>query len=216
MDSLHALQEEIARCRRCRGLFGFEPRPVVQGNERSKIFQLGQAPSRTVHRTGRPFDDASGKKLKGQWYGIGDEIFYDPDCFYLASMARCYPGKAKGGGDLKPPAFCADLWLPREMERVQNQLYILVGGYAAARFFPGRRMGQLAFEDLDIAGKPAFVIPHPSPLNVKWFRDHPAFEAERVPVVRAAVHRALGLASSEAGTCLTDGVGEEMHDDNGK
>lgn len=31
-----------------------------------------------------------------------DEQFYDPRLFYIASIARCYPGKAKGSGDLRP------------------------------------------------------------------------------------------------------------------
>jgi uracil-DNA glycosylase len=35
------------------------------------------------------------------------------------------------------------------------------------------------------------VIPHPSPLNVKWFKDYPDFEKERVKDIRKAVHDAI-------------------------
>jgi uracil-DNA glycosylase family 4 len=193
MDRFEHLRSELMECRLCRNSFGFEPRPVVQGKADSKIFQIGQAPSKTVHETGRPFDDQSGKRLKGQWYGISDSLFYDPVNFYTASMAHCYPGKAKGGGDIKPPRICAGLWLKRELELVDNEIYIIVGGYAASFFFPKEKMSDLVFSDKRICGKPAFILPHPSPINVKWFKDNPQFEEERIPVVREAVHRVLGI-----------------------
>lgn len=41
---------------------------------------------------------------------------------------------------------------------------------------------------------PAFVLPHPSPLNVKWFLDHPEFERVRVKEIESAVHQVLGLS----------------------
>lgn len=193
MDKFEKLRIELLACRLCRDDFGFEPRPVVQGKTRSKIFQVGQAPSKTVHETGKPFNDQSGKKLKGQWYGITDSDFYNPDNFYTASMAHCYPGRAKGGGDIKPPRICADRWLKRELDLVDNEIYILIGGYAASFFFPKEKMSELVFMDKQINGRPAFVLPHPSPINIKWFKDNPEFEQKRIPVVREAVHRALGM-----------------------
>lgn len=58
-----------------------EPHPIFQGSLDSKIFQISQAPSRRVMETGLPFNDASGKKLKQEWYQITDEQFYDPRLF---------------------------------------------------------------------------------------------------------------------------------------
>lgn len=192
-DQLRALHDEIRACRRCEADFGFPPRPVVFGSAHAKIVQISQAPSRTVHRTGRPFDDASGRRLRAAWYRIPDAAFYDPALFYIVSIAHCYPGKNPHGGDRPPPRACADRWLARELALVENELYVLVGAAAAAYFFPGQPLTPLVFRDLAIGGKPAFVLPHPSPLNTRWLREHPAFEAERLPVVRAAVHAALGL-----------------------
>ena len=193
------LRAGILACRLCRERFGFEPHPVFQGSPRSKIMQLSQAPSQTVHRTGRPFDHASGKKLRGAWYGISDETFYDPENFYIVSMAHCFPGKAPGGGDRLPPAICAETWLCHELEAPDNRLYIIIGGVAARRLFPGEAFTPLVFRDQTLCGKPAFVLPHPSPLNVKWFRDHPAFEEERLPRIREAVHEALGRQAPRGG-----------------
>ena len=83
----------------CKETFDFNPHPVLIGNEKSKIVQISQAPSKTVHETLKPFTDQSGKKLKYEWYQITDEIFYNPDNFYITALAHCYPGKDKNGND---------------------------------------------------------------------------------------------------------------------
>lgn len=193
MNKFQNLQQEIRSCRCCREDFGFEPNPILFGNPCAKIMQISQAPSRTVHNTGKPFNDASGRRLRAEWYQISDEIFYNPDNFYIVSTAHCYPGKSPAGGDRRPPKCCADKWLVQELELVQNQLYILIGGYAAAYFFPGEKLTDLVFRDLKINGKKAFVLPHPSPLNIKWFRDYPEFQEKRIKEISKTVHEVLGL-----------------------
>ena len=192
-QQLTALQQQILQCRVCWDSFGFEPHPVVQGHHCAKIMQISQAPSKRVHETGKPFNDASGKKLREEWYGISEREFYNPDFFYIVSMAHCYPGKSPGKGDRQPPEICAEKWLQNEMPLVENELTIIIGAIAAKYFFPKEPFTALVFQDIEMNGKPAFVLPHPSPLNIKWFRDYPEFTHERLPVVRKAVHRALGL-----------------------
>lgn len=168
-----------------------EPHPIFQGSLDSKIFQISQAPSRRVMETGLPFNDASGKKLKQEWYQITDEQFYDPRLFYIASIARCYPGKAKGSGDLRPPKHCAQLYLQRELELVQPQRIVLIGSYAAQWLFPELSLEDLIFQTQDFRGIPVFTLPHPSPLNRKWLKDHPDFELRRMPEIRAQIHAAI-------------------------
>ena len=63
-NKLAHLQGQISRCRLCRDLFGFEPRPIVMGNQNAKIMQISQAPSKRVYETGLPFNDSSGKRLR--------------------------------------------------------------------------------------------------------------------------------------------------------
>lgn len=190
---LEELKKEILNCRLCEERFGFEPHPIVTGNAHSKIMQISQAPSRNVHETLKPFNDVSGKKLRKEWYHISDEIFYNPDNFYIVSIAHCYPGKSPNGGDRLPPKSCAERWLLREIELVNNEIFILVGGTAANFFFPKEDLTSLVFKDNRINGKPAYVLPHPSPLNVKWFQDNPEFLISRVQQIEEAVHKVLGL-----------------------
>jgi uracil-DNA glycosylase family 4 len=191
VDKLEELRSELFKCRECEELFGFEPRPISMGNSCAKIFQVSQAPSIHVHRSGRSFDDISGRKLREKWYHISDETFYDPDIFYITSVGHCYPGKSKHQGDNPPPKICAQKWLKREVEVVNNDLFILIGKAAADFFFPKDNFVDLVFNNQEIKGRPAYVMPHPSPLNVKWFKDYPDFENERVKIIRKAVHDAV-------------------------
>jgi len=195
-DKFQDLRNQIKSCRYCEADFGFEPHPIVFGNPQSKIMQISQAPSRTVHNTGKPFNDASGRRLRSEWYKISDETFYNPDNFYIVSVAHCYPGKNPKGGDNRPPKCCADKWLSQELALVQNKIYILIGGAAASYFFPKQKLTELVFQNLTLNGKPAFVLPHPSPLNMKWFRDYPEFLKKRIYEIEKAVHETLGIDSS--------------------
>ena len=111
---------------------------MVFGNENSKIFQISQALSSTVHMTGKPFNDLSGKRLKYSWYQVTDEILYNPDNFYITALGHCYPGKTTSGGDKQPPKICSKKWLEKELEMICNDIYILIVKKAAMYFFQRR------------------------------------------------------------------------------
>ena len=187
------LKENILQCNICKEKFGFDPHPIIMGNVNSKIIQISQAPSQNVHNTLKPFDDASGRKLRNEWYKIPDEVFYNPDNFYIAAIAHCYPGKSPSGGDRLPPKKCAEKWLLKELELIDNEIFILLGGKAAGFFFPKQDFTSLIFKDNVINGKTAYVLPHPSPLNAKWFKDNPDFLKYRILEIEEKVHKVLGV-----------------------
>lgn len=190
MEKFAQLKREILACNFCQEKFGYEPHPIFWGNKRAKIMQISQAPSLNVHNTLKPFNDLSGKKLR-QWYGIDDDTFYDPDNFYITSLAHCYPGKSKSGGDRLPPKCCSDKWLKQEILSVENDIYIIIGSYAAMKLFPKQSFNKLIFSIQIFNGKPAYVLPHPSPLNMRWFKNNPEFEQDRIKVIRKVVHDLL-------------------------
>lgn len=183
----------LKKCVLCKDEFGFTPHPVVFGNEYSKIVQISQAPSKTVDFTLKPFTDKSGEKLKYEWYKIDDNIFYNPDNFYITSLAHCYPGKDSRGNDRMPPKICYDTWVKNEIKYVKNKLYIIIGSKAAKVFFPDENFNDLVFKNNYINEKLAIVLPHPSPLNKKWFKDHPNFMEKRVIEVRCIINDVLNL-----------------------
>ena len=190
------LQEEISACRHCRNIFTHKPAPVTWGNADASIAHISQAPSKTVHETGKPFNDISGKRLR-EWYEISDEDFYNEDNFYITAISHCFPGKGKKGGDLKPPVVCADKWLFKELALVNNSIYIIVGKYAADYLFPGEKFRDLVFGDRKLNGKPAYILPHPSPLNIKWLKDNPEFLDKKMPVIRHAINEAINKTQSK-------------------
>ena len=185
------LINNIKKCQICREKFGFEPHPVCFGNVNAKIVQISQAPSATVYKTLKPFTDQSGKKLKYEWYNIDDVDFYNPNNFYITSLAHCYPGKDKNGNDRVPPKICYDTWLKKELELINNKIYIIIGAKAAKVFFPKELFNELVFKNNYINGKIVIVLPHPSPLNIKWFKDNPDFLEKRLLEIRKIIENTL-------------------------
>lgn len=181
------LKKEILNCKECQNVFGFEPHPVIFGNQCSKIVQISQAPSANVHITRKPFTDQSGKKLKYEWYQINDDDFYNEDNFYITALAHCFPGKAKKGADKSPPKICYEKWIIKELSLISNDLYVIIGAKAANVFFPDEKYEKLIFKDNVLNGKKAIVLPHPSPLNIKWFKDNPKFYNERLSEIRKTI-----------------------------
>lgn len=201
-EKLRALQEQIRKCRRCQERFGFEPRPIVYGNPGAKIVHIGQAPGLKVHNSGRPFDDASGRRLRNEWYGVDEKTFYDPDCFYFTGAGHCFPGAGKSG-DRKPPACCYEMWTKKELELLSEaRLYLVVGRVGASKLFGNRKLDDLVFDDLHLFGRPCFVLPHPSGRNGPWLKAHPEFEKSVLPRVRKAIQEALGGEQQDSSDML--------------
>lgn len=191
MTEFEQLKHSIQSCRKCKTLFEHDPVPIFRGYHDAFIMQISQAPSLKVQQSNLPFNDVSGKKLKYDWYDINDETFYNEHNFYITSIGHCYPGKAKCQGDKKPPKQCADTWLKKEMDVVQNKIYVIIGAIAASYLFPEMEFDTLVFNNQQLNGKLTFVLPHPSPLNCRWLHNHPAFEEERMPYIRDVVKSLL-------------------------
>ena len=181
------LKEKIKKCDYCKEKFGFEPHPIFWGNQNSKIVQISQAPSKNVHQNLKPFTDMSGKTLKYEWYQIADDDFYNTDNFFIGALAHCYPGKDKNGNDKQPPKCCWTKWIEKELQILDNEIYIVIGAKAAKTFFPNEIYEELIFKDNVWNGKKTIVLPHPSPLNKKWIKDHPQFLQKRIHEIRNTI-----------------------------
>src|SRR5271157_1689428 len=78
--------------------------PVVHGPPvASGVLLVGQAPGPREGSFGRPFAWTAGKTMF-RWFaesaGVDEEAFRAR--IYIAAIARCFPGKASGGGDRRP------------------------------------------------------------------------------------------------------------------
>ncbi|MGJ7612848.1 MULTISPECIES: uracil-DNA glycosylase family protein [unclassified Variovorax] len=190
---MELLLAEIRRCTACAAHLPLGPRPVVQASASARLLIVGQAPSLTVHQTGVPWDDQSGDQLR-RWLGVDRDTFYDATRIALVPMGYCYPGRG-ASGDLPPRKECAPLWQQRLLTQMPHvELTLLVGQYAQRHLLGSRARGGVtetveAFADY----APRFIpLPHPSPRNTGWFKHHPWFESEVLPVLRQRVLQALG------------------------
>ena len=114
---MNNLLNEIKGCKICKDQLVLGLRPVLNAHEKSKVLIIGQAPGTKVHKSGIPWDDQSGKRLR-IWLGVDDIDFYDPTKFGIVPMGFCYPGKGKSG-DLPPRKECAPQWHSQLFEKMQ-------------------------------------------------------------------------------------------------
>lgn len=186
--ALERLLGEVRRCTVCAAHLPKTPRPVLQADSTARILIAGQAPGRRVDRSGIPFDDPSGDRLRG-WMGVDTETFYDPHTIALLPMGFCYPGTGTSG-DLPPRPECAATWRTRLMDQIPDaDLVLVIGQYAQAWHLKETARATLtetvrAWRDYG----PRFVpLPHPSPRNNLWLRRNPWFEEEVLPSLRERV-----------------------------
>lgn len=190
------LAEQIRACRLCADAFArtataHEPRPVVWFSEKPRILIAGQAPGMRVHKSGRPFSDPSGDRLR-EWLGLDEAAFYDRSRIAIIPMAFCFPGYDARGADLPPPKRCAATWHSRVMASLEPiPLKVLVGGHAH-KWHLGTRTGVTETVRAWKRAVPhVFALPHPSWRNTAWLKRNPWFEAEVLPALRARVQEVL-------------------------
>ena len=190
------LQTQIRACTLCAGRFAatataHRPRPVVWFAPGARLLIAGQAPGARVHASGRPFDDASGDRLR-DWLGIDRATFYDTGRVAVVPMAFCFPGYDAAGSDLPPPPVCRATWHGAVMQALPGlALRVIVGGYAQ-RYHLGVRTGvteTVSHWRDHLPG--AIPLPHPSWRNTGWLKRNPWFEAELLPVLRQRVSEVL-------------------------
>ncbi|MFT5519984.1 MAG: uracil-DNA glycosylase [Enterobacterales bacterium] len=191
MKTFESLLTKVRACNLCETNLPLGPRPIVQLHPNAKILIVGQAPGKKVHLSGVPFDDASGSRLR-DWMGVTKEQFYNSKNIAILPMGFCYPGTGKSG-DLPPRPECAPAW--RELllgELNQLKITLVLGQYAQAYHFEGRKMSVTARVEAWQASWPTLLaLPHPSPRNNIWLRRNPWFETEVIPLLQKRVAETL-------------------------
>lgn len=192
LAEIERLRAQVAACTACADL-PLGPRPIVQIGTGARILIAGQAPGRRTHIAGRPFDDASGMRLR-DWLGLDEATFRDPTKIAILPMGFCYPGTGRSG-DLPPKAECASRWRRRALDLLANiQLTIVIGRHAQAWHLPDTAYRPLAeaIRDWQMHWPGTVLLPHPSPRNTGWLQRNGWFEDELLPPVRSRIEAVLG------------------------
>jgi uracil-DNA glycosylase len=188
------LRAAIAACGACTVL-PFGPRPIVQIGAGARVLIAGQAPGRRTHLAGRPFDDASGVRLR-DWLGLDEATFRDPTKIAILPMGFCYPGTGRSG-DLPPRVECAPRWRRRALDvLVDVRLTVVIGRHAQAWHLPETAHLPLseAMRDWRARSPETVLLPHPSPRNTGWFQRNIWFKTELLPMLRARVEEILAAS----------------------
>lgn len=210
MSSTSELEEIVAAIRACRicadrpsgAPLPHQPRPVLRVSSTARLLIASQAPGLRVHRSGLPFDDASGDRLRA-WLDMDRDTFYDTRRVAIVPMGFCFPGYDAAGGDLPPRRECAATWHDRLFSALpQVDVVLAIGGYAHRYHFA--RLGHALpkatkvddivrrWREFEHSTPRLFPLPHPSWRNSGWLKRNPWFERELLPDLRAAVKAAIG------------------------
>ena len=195
-DVEERVEELLARVRACTLCDGLPlgPRPILQASGASRILIASQAPGRRAHERGVPFDDPSGDRLR-EWLGVDRTAFYDPSKFAIVPMGFCFPGSGRAG-DLPPRAECAPAWREELLAGLPEVRLTLVVGQYAQEWHLGttrpRRSVSAAVASWRDHWPEVLPLPHPSPRNQRWLKEHPWFEADVLPALRERVAALVG------------------------
>ena len=193
-----SLSTDIASCTICADRFAatetrHQPRPVVWFKPGAKILIAGQAPGMRVHKSGIPFDDPSGDRLR-EWLGVSADVFYDKAQIAIVPMAFCFPGYDAKGSDLPPPPICAKTWRDKVMKDLPDvRLTLLIGGYAQSWHLGLPRSAKVGETVSNWRNHlpNALPLPHPSWRNTGWLKKNPWFETDLLPILRTRVAEIL-------------------------
>jgi uracil-DNA glycosylase len=150
--------------------------PVV-----SRILLVGQAPGPREASLGRPFAWTAGRTLF-VWLqkATGADEATVRAHVYISAVARCFPGKAPGGGDRRPDPTEVETcrqWLSAEVALLRPRLIVPVGTLAIESVLGHRGkllevVGRL--ERLRVFGQRVDVLPLPHPSGAStWHRMEP-------------------------------------------
>lgn len=185
-DAFSDILKQIKKCDLCAKQINYFTgviQPILQVSPKAKILILGQAPGLRTLNSNRPFNDASGERLR-DWLGVSETQFYDPNLFAIVPMAFCYPGKGKQG-DLPPPALCAQTWHDQLLNELTSvKLTVCLGQYACNHYLgAGIPLTEQVKRYATLLPK-VIALPHPSPRNRFWLQRNPWFETELLPKLK--------------------------------
>lgn len=191
--------------------------PVVHGPANvSRVMLIGQAPGPREGEIGRPFAWTAGRTLF-RWFetatGVDEASFRAG--VYISAVARCFPGKAPGGGDRRPDreeiGRC-QRFLSREVQILRPDLIIPVGGLAIEQVLAHKGplvdvigvQRRVRYHEVEVD---VIALPHPSGVST-WHRIEPGVTLLARALELVSRHPTfVAMASGACADAASPGVG---------
>lgn len=171
-DSLAAVAQEAARCRKCRLAAGRTRAVPGEGAPRPLVLVVGEGPGAEEDASGRPFVGPAGQLLDRMLAAIG--LSRTENC-YIANVVKCRPPMNR---DPAPDEQAACLgYLERQVALLRPKA-ILAAGRVPAQALLGTKegVGKLRGRVWDYNGLPLVASYHPSALLRNEELKRPAWE----------------------------------------
>ena len=130
-EELSKINEEIAKCTRCRlSLYRTKPVPG-EGNSCAKVMFIGEAPGRFEDLQGRPFVGAAGKLLTE----LLNDISLSREEVFITNVVKCRPPNNRDPREDEIKA-CSS-FLERQIEIIDPDIIVTLGRHST-RYILGR------------------------------------------------------------------------------
>jgi uracil-DNA glycosylase len=156
---LGELAEGVAGCTACRLCEGRTQTVFADGAATARVMFIGEGPGAEEDRTGVPFVGAAGQLLTGI-IEKGMRLSRENDV-YIANVVKCRPPENR---DPTPheKAICS-AWLDRQIELVDPELIIPLGGHAAKQVLgQDLSIGKLRNRVHEVGGRKCVPTYHPA------------------------------------------------------
>lgn len=123
------LERDVINCRKCR-LHEFRRRPVPgEGDKKSIVMFIGEAPGEKEDEVGRPFVGPAGKLLTGLIESMG----YNRERFYITNIVKCRPPNNRDPFDNEVES-CLP-FLIRQLKLMKPKIIVTLGRHAGRTLF---------------------------------------------------------------------------------
>jgi uracil-DNA glycosylase len=160
---LAELAEQIRVCTKC-PLCESRNRAVPgEGKLTAKVMIIGEAPGKDEDETGRPFVGAAGRYLDQVLEGTD----MDRNDFFITNTVKCRPPRNRTPKTLEINT-CTAAYLFEQIELVNPQLIMLLGGVAAKKLLGVKTLGEARGRVIEHQGRRYLAGYHPA---VRFYRE---------------------------------------------